>query len=168
VDAVSGGNESPYGYPNDPVNKNDFSGLWGIADFVVSLFSNAIIAIMCLAAGPLGCFIGSLVLGVVASAISSGINATSRGASKAQLTAAVIEGLVVGLISSLLAGGFGFIGKLLLGRFASARSLGWLTKQSPLARYLKGFFSGTAMDAGIGLIYDNFRPMISKGLGWKV
>ena len=49
VDAVSGGNETPYGYPNYPVNKNDFSGLWGLWDTVDVVLTIAVFVVPALA-----------------------------------------------------------------------------------------------------------------------
>ena len=76
VDAVSGGNESPYGYPNYPVNKNDFSGLLGwfeaaglavgmvIAVGAASLFCGVTLGAGCLLALVVSGAVGGVVQGV--------------------------------------------------------------------------------------------------------
>ncbi len=51
-DPVTGGNETTYTYPNDPINKTDFNGLLAllpsmVIDFVIGLFANAIAAALC-------------------------------------------------------------------------------------------------------------------------
>ena len=51
-DPITGGNETTYTYPNDPINKTDFTGLLAllpsmVIDFLVGLLANAIAAALC-------------------------------------------------------------------------------------------------------------------------
>jgi RHS repeat-associated protein len=73
-DPIKGGNENPYTYPNDPVNRSDFTGLWDfwlnvgvtVGVMVASGFLCAVTALLaCLVAGVLFSGAGGAIVGYV-------------------------------------------------------------------------------------------------------
>lgn len=71
-DPIQGGNETPYNYPNDPINFADTSGNLGLArtlllDWIVNSISTAIALLVC---GPLALACGALVKFAIGSLIS--------------------------------------------------------------------------------------------------
>jgi RHS repeat-associated protein len=99
VDAVSGGNESPYGYPNDPVNKNDFSGLFStIVGDLVGIYANLLSAFVCMVSVGLGCLIGNLIIGAISGAIQGALEVARLGGTKKEIA----NGAFTGFISAVL------------------------------------------------------------------
>jgi RHS repeat-associated protein len=68
-DPITGGNETTYTYPNDPINKTDFDGNWGWGD-TLGLAANLLIgfgatALFCSVTLGVGCVVGLIAAGAV-------------------------------------------------------------------------------------------------------
>ena len=114
-DPVTGGNETTYTYPNDPINKNDFSGLYSLVSGVFDTAGALLSAFLCATTGPIGCFIGSIIIGALASALGASIEAVVDGKEATNPTKEFQKGFVRGLATSALGGVLGgAIGKMLI------------------------------------------------------
>ena len=92
LDPIYGGNDTPYAYPNDPINKQDLSGKawWSTALSVVS-------GVACIVGGPIACGVAS-----AASVVASYIDRRRQGQSWKRAAAfAVGEGLAAKFLRPL-------------------------------------------------------------------
>jgi RHS repeat-associated protein len=95
-DPITGGNETTYTYPNDPINKNDFSGLevsiaqWFTVVTTVSLIPAMFAAGFCALTAGLACSVVTYAAGAVASFMSGFILARLD---KKDIYSAFLEGI---------------------------------------------------------------------------
>jgi hypothetical protein len=102
-DPIQGGNETPYNYPNDPINMADISGHWGmLASWAFgALFSAGAVALAaagCIGLGPLCLLAFGVILTMGAGALSAGIEATLSGKPQAEIKADAELGLLTGAL----------------------------------------------------------------------
>ena len=116
-DPITGGNETTYTYPNDPINKNDFTGLYTALNFAIDLIAGLLTAFICATTALFGCLLGSAIVSGVTKAIEAGIDMKARKGSQEQVGRAMARGFVIGFGTGLLGGvagkAFGFILKRL-------------------------------------------------------
>jgi RHS repeat-associated protein len=83
-DPVQDGNETPYNYPNDPINKLDISGALGLAagialNAVLSTAAWALTVAGCVGLGPMCLLLAGALLAGGAGALSAGIESSLDG-----------------------------------------------------------------------------------------
>jgi hypothetical protein len=162
-DPVTGGNETTYTYPNDPINKNDITGLDAALSMVISLISSLLIAFVCATTALLGCLLGGAIVSGVAQAIEEGMEMYARKGSEKQVRNAMAHGFVVGAGEGLA---FGFIGGPLL-RFVSKFKIftKW-TKPRPKIKKepnMKAVLSSTQNSTAADYAWDKTK----KTYGWN-
>jgi RHS repeat-associated protein len=130
-DPIQGGNETPYNYPNDPINKTDLTGemeAWqsALIGIGISIIAGAIVAAICASTAGVGCLITGLVANGIAGMASGGIEADRLGYKGSKRDLYVFESGMIGSISS----GFGY---------SLARGIGlqMLKKPEALRRFAK-------------------------------
>jgi hypothetical protein len=150
VDAVSGGNESPYGYPNDPVNKNDFSGLAAIDKYGM-FWVGVGLSILESAGRILGCFkfpgacaVISAFVGAAKSVLYQIVDLTWGPGSDLKCPIFCISNV----ISDAAFGAWG----------SSAIQRGIFTGSS--GRKIRNFLVSTFRDAGLNLIFNEVNERI--------
>ena len=95
-DPVQGGNETPYNYPNDPINVNDISGFMGFwqtlgATVIISLVAIALVGAICAATAGAGCLVSGLVINGIAGLTAGAIEADSQGLKGKKRTTYMLE-----------------------------------------------------------------------------
>jgi len=109
-DPVTGGNETTYTYPNDPINKNDFNGLFQIDQNGMDLIEFGLDSVAWIAsflftkANPAMGAIVSIVLGLLANVVSQGINLTWGPKSRTSGSKFSFVELVISGVAGALAG----------------------------------------------------------------
>ena len=108
-DPITGGNETTYTYPNDPINKNDFTGLaWSLlVGLTLGIVANVATLAACGLTVGAGCLAASLLIHTAAGALTGLAEGIESGASGRKLLEKVGSGALVGLYS----GGLGFAGR---------------------------------------------------------
>ena len=105
-DPITGGNENTYTYPNDPINKSDFTGLhwWsfeGIATLVAVGFGMLVAGAFCGVTLGVGCLVTAVIAGAVGgSLIGVGKAADRKEIGTKKMWNYVRDGAVAGAISS--------------------------------------------------------------------
>jgi RHS repeat-associated protein len=107
-DPVTGGNETSYTYPNDPINKNDYTGLDVALSLFISVVSNLLSAFICATTAFFGCLFGSAIVAGVAHGIEEAMEVAAKKGSQKQIGNALMHGFAVGFGETLL---FGAVGK---------------------------------------------------------
>jgi len=99
-DPITGGNETTYTYPNDPINKNDFTGLaaWVVGG-VSFLLALALTTAICGATLGAGCIVTGLILAGIAGAATSGAEADEMGLKGRKRDEYVLTGAAIGAAS---------------------------------------------------------------------
>jgi RHS repeat-associated protein len=102
VDAVVGGNETPYGYPNDPVNKNDFSGLWMSVNDTIDLVFFLVSTALCVLWSPIACLGVSLLAGAISESLKTVFELVKRGKHWTYILLRAIDSFYYGMKNGLL------------------------------------------------------------------
>jgi RHS repeat-associated protein len=108
-DPIRGGNETPYNYPNDPINKTDLTGLmekWQtfIATLVISAIAFALVGAICAATAGVGCLVSGLIINGIAGLTTGAIGADNLGYTGSHRTQYMLESGALSSVSS----GFGY------------------------------------------------------------
>ncbi|MFM2024323.1 MAG: hypothetical protein RLZZ56_336 [Actinomycetota bacterium] len=108
-DPIQGGNETPYNYPNDPINKTDLTGEmegWQtlIATAVISAIALALVGAICAATAGVGCLVSGLIINGIAGLTTGAIGADNLGYTGSQRTQYMLESGALNSVSS----GFGY------------------------------------------------------------
>ena len=124
-DPIVSGNETPYTYPNDPINMSDFSGLvgfwqWSAIAFAVNVIPVMLVGAICGGTAgalcPIAAAIGSIITGFLQEFI---ISAIDTGDTLVALNAG-IRGALFGTVGGAILGkAFGFIDKKMLGKLVA-------------------------------------------------
>jgi hypothetical protein len=121
-DPVTGGNETSYTYPNDPINKTDFDGLSVLSDLAFSVGAAALTALACAATAGVGCIIATLAISATSGFLAKGVEWHEKKNRKESQFDYMLSGARSGLIDGFLGRGVGsFLGKTLIK--AGARKL---------------------------------------------
>ena len=157
-DPVQGGNETPYNYPNDPINVQDIAGNWGmLASWAFGALFNAgaiaLAAAGCIGLGPLCLLAMGVILSMGAGALSAGIEATLSGKSQAEIKADAEFGLLTGALP------FG-AGKLLSKSKSVKNYMSKISKMNSKKKVDKG------INKGVGRTITGFQA-IEKAKGYQ-
>ena len=83
-DPIRGGNETPYNYPNDPINKNDITGTaedWQTTaiSFGIGLLAAGLIMAICASTAGVGCLVSGLIINGIGGLTAGAIEADNMG-----------------------------------------------------------------------------------------
>jgi RHS repeat-associated protein len=157
-DSIRGGNETPYNYPNNPINKFDLTGLaqvtaaefgfwWAVGTFLIG-------TAVCVATIG-GCVIVGAALGAIGGMAEAGIAADAKGGiSAAERQRLVLNGglrgAIKGAIGSIFDRGFSKITSKLATKFAKTSAL-YHKVPDPIRKAIE-FFRGYSFDAQLDKI----------------
>jgi RHS repeat-associated protein len=166
-DPIRGGNETPYNYPNDPINKNDLNGTLGLLastllSFVFVSLATAYFLPMC-APAAVACpiiagFAGSLIGGSIADRVEQTLDLYSYGEKKP-------NNLLVNGVEAGRGTVFDFLGSEL-----AKLSKAYKRSRSPVKRIRIARSGGGNLSLGVDLIYGGFEAYseyITQGKKWN-
>jgi RHS repeat-associated protein len=161
-DPVQGGNETPYNYPNDPVNKNDISGLadsfvW-LINLLIAVAADVAVIAAC-AAFPPGCLIITIGAGLATGALQGYLESVESGHTGSKQTQDILDSAVFGGISS----GFGgtMAKPLISGIKNVARGAAKRKVKRTINRYPIGteYIAGKSIEIGVNAGLDQAKKL---------
>ncbi len=166
-DPIRGGNETPYNYPNDPINKNDLNGTLGLLastllSFVFVSLATAYFLPMCapatVACPIIAVFAGSLIGGSIADRVEQTLDLYSYGEKKP-------NNLLVNGVEAGRGTVFDFLGSEL-----AKLSKAYKRSRSPVKRIRIARSGGGNLSLSVDLIYGGFEAYgeyITQGKKWN-
>jgi RHS repeat-associated protein len=162
-DPITGGNETPYNYPNDPTNRNDISGLIDHLGTAISIgwtvLEIGLIVALCTLTAGVGCVVGGLLISASISGVDAFFETERAGLRSADQTNFIL--MSVGL--SLATKGIGSrMGKRLLARTGKPSARHRLPhKYDKVTSRAKLEIAGSAYQSAIQYPIKNQAPIAS-------